>query len=403
MKTNFSMLFYMKKQKNYASGDSPIYLRITVNGNRVEITTGQECKPENWNPKTGRLTGTKEDTKRFNAYLDNLQAMVYRAHKDLAQADLPITAESIRNKFQGKDTATHTLLEAVKNHNKKMKALVGKQYTIGTLKRFEILERHLQAFMLEKHKVSDVEIKEINHAFISDFEFYLRTENSCANNTAIRYLKNFGKIIRICLNLKWIDNDPMFGYKLKSKPVERPFLSEEEIQRIAQKQFSTARLLQVRDVFLFCCFTGLAYADVQKLKLSNITKGVDGNHWIFTNRKKTNIRAAIPLLPSAMTILDRYAENEYCVVKDRAMPVASNQKMNEYLKEIATLCEIDKPLSSHIARHTFATTVTLLNGVPIESVSKMLGHTNIRTTQIYAKVLDIKVGADMALLRDKYQ
>ncbi|MBC8988473.1 site-specific integrase [Pedobacter sp. N36a] len=177
-----------------------------------------------------------------------------------------------------------------------MKALVGKQYAIGTLKKFEILERHLQAFMLEKHKVSDVEIKEINHAFINDFEFYLRTENSCANNTAIRYLKNFRKIIHICLNLKWIDNDPMFGYKLKSKPVERPFLSEYEIQRIAQKQFNTARLLQVRDLFLFCCFTGLAYADVQKLKLSNITKGVDGYHWIFTNRKKTNIRSAIPLL-----------------------------------------------------------------------------------------------------------
>lgn len=205
------------------------------------------------------------------------------------------------------------------------------------------------------------------------------------------------------MSLKWIDRDPMFGYKLKSKAVERSFLSEDEIQRIAEKQFITERLIQVRDVFLFCCFTGLAYSDVQKLKLSNITKGIDGNRWIFTNRKKTNTRSAIPLLPSAIAILDRYSNNAFCINKDRAMPVSSNQKMNEYLKEIATLCEIDKPLSSHIARHTFATTVTLLNGVPIESVSKMLGHTSIRTTQIYAKVLDIKVSADMALLREKYQ
>lgn len=403
MKTNFSLLFYMKKQKNYISGDAPIYLRITVAGKRAEITTGRECEPKHWNSKTGRLTGTKEEVKNFNAYLDNLQAMLYQAHKQLTEAGDIITADSIKNKFLGKEEKTHTLLEAVKDHNLKMKALVGKEYAAGTLKRFEVLERHLSAFMQEKYKIADINIKKIDHAFISDFEFYLRTENSCAKNTAIRYLKNFGKIVRICMSLKWIDRDPMFGYKLKSKAVERSFLSEDEIQRIAGKQFSTERLIQVRDVFLFCCFTGLAYSDVQRLKLSNITNGIDGNRWIFTNRKKTNTRSAIPLLPSAIAILDRYSNNAFCINKDRAMPVSNNQKMNEYLKEIAALCEIDKPLSSHIARHTFATTVTLLNGVPIESVSKMLGHTSIRTTQIYAKVLDIKVSADMALLREKYQ
>ncbi|WP_316814784.1 site-specific integrase [Pedobacter nyackensis] len=403
MKTNFSLLFYMKKQKNYTSGNAPIYLRITVAGKRAETTTGRECEPERWNSKTGRLIGTKEEVKSFNAYLDNLQAMVYQAHQTLTEAGSIITADGIKHVFLGKDEKIHTLLEAVKDHNKKMKALVGKEYAGGTLKRFEVLERHLSAFIQEKYNISDVNIKKVDNAFISDFEFYLRTENNCANNTAIRYLKNLGKIIRISMSLKWIDKDPMFGYKLKSKAVERPFLSEDELQRIAEKQFSTERLLQVRDVFLFCCFTGLAYADVQKLKLSDITKGIDGNRWIFTNRKKTGTRSAIPLLPSAAMILDRYSDNPYCIKNDRTMPVSSNQKMNEYLKEIAALCEIDKPLSSHIARHTFATTVTLLNGVPIESVSKMLGHTSIRTTQIYAKVLDIKVSADMALLREKYQ
>jgi site-specific recombinase XerD len=403
MKTNFSLLFYMKKQKNYLSGDAPIYLRITVGGKRSEITTGRVCEPKQWNSKSGRLNGTKDDVKIFNGYLDNLQAMVYRAHKLLTEAGLEITAESIKNKFSGKEEKTNTLLEAVKDHNAKMKALVGKEYALGTLKRFEVMERHLSAFMLQKYNIADISIKKIDHAFISDFEFYLRTENSCANNTAIRYLKNFGKIIRICISLKWMDADPMLGYKLKSKPVERPFLTEDELQRIAEKQFSTERLLRVRDVFLFCCFTGLAYADVHKLKLSDVSKGIDGNRWIFTNRKKTGTRSAIPLLPNAIAILDRYSENAYCINQDKAMPVSSNQKMNEYLKEIATLCEIDKPLSSHVARHTFATTITLLNGVPIESVSKMLGHTSIRTTQIYAKVLDIKVSADMALLRGKYR
>jgi site-specific recombinase XerD len=403
MKTNFSLLFYMKKQKNYTKGASPIYLRITVAGKRAETTTGRQCEPERWNAKTGRISGTKEDARSFNAYLDNLQGQVYQAHKDLTEANEAITADSIKNRFLGKEEKTHTLLEAIKDHNQKMKALIGKAYASGTFDRFEVLERHVTSFMQEKYRAADINIKKIDHGFVSDFEFYLRTEKSCAHNTAIKYLKNLGKILRICVSLKWIDRDPMFGYKLRSKNVERPFLSEDELQRIATKQFSTEWLLKVRDIFLFCCFTGLAYADIQKLKLSNITKGIDGNRWIFTNRKKTNTRSAIPLLPSAVTILDRYADNPYCVNSDKALPVATNQKMNEYLREIATLCGIDKELSMHIARHTFATTVTLLNGVPIESVSKMLGHTNIRTTQIYAKVLDIKVSTDMALLREKYK
>ncbi len=403
MKTNFSLLFYMKKQKNYQNGDAPIYLRITVAGKRAEITTGRECNPERWNSKTGRLTGTKDEVKSFNGYLDNLQAMVYQAHQTLTEERNVISAESIKNQFLGKEEKVHTLLEAVRDHNKKMKALIGKEYSDGTLKRFEVLERHLTAFIQEKYKATDFNIRSIDHAFISDFEFYLRSVNSCANNTAVRYLKNLGKIIKITMRLKWIDKDPMFGYKLKSKPVERPFLTEDELLCISEKQFGTDRLSQVRDAFVFCCFTGLAYSDIQKLKLSDIGKGVDGKQWIFTNRKKTGTRSAIPLLSTALDILDRYAHHPYCLKNDKAIPVGSNQKMNEYLKEIATICGINKPLSSHIARHTFATTVTLLNGVPIESVSKMLGHTNIRTTQIYAKVLDTKVSADMAMLREKFR
>jgi site-specific recombinase XerD len=403
MKTNFSLLFYMKKQKNYQNGAAPIYLRITVAGKRAEITTGRECEPERWNSKAGRISGTKEDAKSLNAYLDNLQGMIYDAHKSLTEDKLAVTAESIKCKFLGKEEKSHTLLEAIKDHNQKMEALVGKEYAGGTLKRFEVLERHVELFLQYKYHIADIDIKKIAHEFISDFEFYLRTEKKCANNTAVKHVKNLGKIVRICISNKWIDRDPLFGYKFKTKKVDRAFLSGEELQIMADKQFATQRLSQVRDVFILCCYTGLAYSDVQRLKLSNIIKGIDGNQWICINRKKTDTRSAIPLLPAAMSILEKYSDNPYCVNNDRAMPVASNQKMNEYLREIATLCTINKPLSSHIARHTFATTVTLLNGVPIESVSKMLGHTNIRTTQQYAKVLDIKVSADMALLREKYQ
>lgn len=393
----------MKKQKNYTGGTAPIYLRITVAGKRSETTTSRECEPGKWNPKAGRMTGTKEDTKSFNAYLDNLQAKVYDAHKALTESNTPATAENIRDRFLGRtEQSGHTLLKAIKDHNNKLAALVGKEYAAGTLARFEVLERHMSAFLEFRYKTKDINIKDIDHAFISEFEFYLRTEKKCATNTAVKYLKNMGKIIRICLSNKWLDRDPMFGYKLKSKKVERAFLTHEELQEITKKEFRTERLSQVRDIFLFCCYTGLAYADIHKLQHSHISKGIDGKQWVFTNRKKTGSRTAIPLFQSAIAILERYRDNPYCLNTGQVLPVNSNQKMNEYLKELATVCGITKPLSMHIARHTFATTVTLLNGVPIESVSKMLGHTNIRTTQIYAKVLDIKVSADMAAVSDKY-
>lgn len=184
--------------------------------------------------------------------------------------------------------------------------------------------------------------------------------------------------------------------------MDRVILNEDEMKRLAAKHFLTERLTHVRDVFLFCCFTGLSYSDVQSLRTIDVVKGVDGRQWITINRTKTNVRSSVPLLPTALEILERYAHHPFCVYHNKALPIISNQKMNEYLKEIATLCGIDKPLSSHIARHTFGTTVTLLNGVPIESVSKMMGHTNIRTTQQYAKVLDIKISKDMEVLHQKY-
>lgn len=401
MKANFSLLFYLKKQKNYIDGNAPIYMRITVNGKRAELTTGRSCDPDRWNAKAGRVKGTKEESKLLNAYLDQLQGSVYNAHESLIKADEMITADTLKNKHLGKSVEFHTLLEAVKDHNDKMEVLVGKEFVQGTLNRYKVLESHLKSFVQLKYKVTDVDIKRIDQSFINDFDFYLRSDKSCSNNYVVKNVKNFGKIIQICLANGWIERNPFLGYKGKTKNVSRHYLSKEELQKIAAKQFASERLGQVRDVFLFCCFTGLAYVDVFKLKTEHISKGNDGERWIFTNRQKTKTRSAIPLLPTAIKIINKYTDHPVCVNKGSLLPVPSNQKMNEYLKEIAELCKIDKKLTSHIARHTFATTVTLSNGVPIESVSKMLGHTNIRTTQHYAKVLDIKVGADMALLKKK--
>jgi integrase len=402
MKTNFSLLFYLKRPKDYTTGVAPIYLRITVNGKRAELATGKECEPEQWNSKTGHIRGTKEDTKTCNAYLDKMKAGVTAVYTTLFLQDDEVTTESVKCKYLGKAEKPHTLVEAIILHNKNMKALVGKDYAPGTLKRFEVLERHVLDFLSFHYRKNDINIKSIEHEFISAFDFYLRTEKANTNNTAIKHLKNLGKIVRICMSNKWISADPFFGYKLKSKDVHRNYLTAIELQKIAEKEFTTVRLSQVRDFFLFSCYTGLSYADVQNLKPSDIGIGADGERWIVTYRQKTNTRAAIPLLPVAQEILDRYKDHPVCINQGKALPISSNQKMNEYLLEIAALAGVEKTLGNRIAKRTFATTVTLMNGVPIESVSKMLGHTNLRTTQLYAKILDEKVADDMAPLRKMF-
>lgn len=254
-----------------------------------------------------------------------------------------------------------------------------------------------------KYNISDIDITKIDHAFITDYEFWLRSVRNCVNNTAVKYIKNFNKIIKICLANDWLDKNPFANYKSKVKEVERLFLTEDEIQALMNKEFKTERLILVRDIFLFSCFTGLAYIDVKNLTKSHISIGIDGEKWIFTHRQKTESASKIPILPVTQMIIDKYKNHPECINKDKLLPILTNQKMNAYLKEIADICEIEKDLTFHIARHTFATTVTLTNGVSIESVSKMLGHKNLRTTQHYAKVLDRKVSEDMEVLRNKFK
>ena len=403
MKTNFSMLFYLKKQKNYTSGLAPVYLRITVEGQRAEVTTNRECEAEKWNSHSGRAIGTKENIKSLNAFLDNLQSDAYEAHRYLHENGKLITAESLKNRMLGKSEKSYLLIELFKVHNNRVASLVGKGFAPATHKRYETSLRHTQAFLKFQFGVSDINIEKVDNAFINDYDYYLRTTNKCNNNSTIKYIKNLGKIIRICLSNGWIIKNPFLNYKGKIKTVNRVYLTEEEIQRMADKCFDIDRLSQVRDVFLFCCFTGLAYVDIKKLKISEITKGVDGGLWIITNRQKTDTRSAIPLLPMATKLIKKYSNHPLCISKGMPLPVPSNQKMTGYLKEIAEICGIQKTLTSHIARHTFATTVTLSNGVPIETVSKMLGHSSIKQTQHYAKILDLKVSSHMLLLKQKLE
>jgi site-specific recombinase XerD len=252
-----------------------------------------------------------------------------------------------------------------------------------------------------KYGVSDMNVKKLNYEFVSDYEFWLKTARNCNHNTTMKYIANFRKIVNRCIKNGWLEKDPFFGFKMTKKEVIPEFLTEHQLQTISTKKFETERLTQVRDIFLFCCFTGLAFADVKKLKSSEISIGIDCSKWIFTNRQKTETLSRIPLLPIALEILEQYKDHPACLNTGKALPVLSNQKYNKYLKEIAGICAISKKLTTHTARHTFATTVTLSNGVPIESVSKMLGHKNLKTTEHYAKVLDRKISNDMNQLKDK--
>jgi site-specific recombinase XerD len=402
MNATISILFYLKRAKANAQGLAPIFQRITINGKRLDNSTGKFVDPSKWHPEMSKMRGNSEEARLINGHLDNLRTKILIAEKELNKKDIPVNLETLKNVLLGTKERPRLLVPIFQDHNNKMKELVGKEYAQGTLDRYTTSLRHTIEFLQWKHKVSDIELNKIDHAFITDYEFFLRSVRNFANNTTVKYIKNFTKIIKICLDNDWMDKNPFSKYKSKLREVERVYLSEVEIQNIINKDFKTERLSLVRDIFLFSCFTGLAYIDVKNLTKSHISMGIDGDKWIFTHRQKTESASKIPVLPVTQMIIDKYTDHPQAINKEKLLPILSNQKMNAYLKEIAAVCEIEKELTFHIARHTFATTVTLTNGVPIESVSKMLGHKNLKTTQHYAKVLDKKVSEDMKILRDKF-
>ena len=403
MDNPISILFYLKRVKVNAQGLAPIFQRITINGRRLENSTGKFVEPDKWHSEMSKMKGTSEEARSINGHLDNLKSKILNLEKNLIKKDIPVNFESFKNELSGKKERERMLIPIFQEHNRKIKELVGQEYAPGTLERYETSLKHTINFLLWKYNLTDINIEKIDHAFIMEYEFYLRSERKCANNTAVKYIKNFHKIINQCLSNGWLNKDPFSNYKAKVKEVVRDFLSEAEIEQMINKEFVTDRLEIVRDIFVFSCFTGLAYIDVKQLTLDNISLGIDGDKWIFKNRQKTDTASKIPLLPMAQEIIDKYTEHPVCKNEKRLLPILTNQKMNAYLKEIADVCGIKKDLTFHIARHTFATTITLSNGVPLETVSKMLGHTSLKTTQHYAKILDKKISEDMMILKSKFK
>ena len=402
MKAKITLHFYAKSTKANSVGLFPIYVRLTVNGQRFEYSTKKFIQSSKWSNELSRMKGNSEEARSINNLLDFIKSRINDIQFELLKNNISLNIEEFKNRILGTKERERLLIPIFQEHNRKIKELIGLEYAAGTLERYETSLKHTKDFLSWKYNLTDINIEKIDHAFITEYEFYLRSERKCANNTAVKYIKNFHKIINQCMANGWLNKDPFSNYKAKVKDVERVYLTEEEIQAIINKDFKIERVAMVRDIFVFSCFTGLAYIDVKQLTKNNISLGIDGDKWIFKNRQKTDTTSKIPLLPMAQEIINKYENHPVCTNEDRLLPILSNQKMNAYLKEIADLCEINKDLTFHIARHTFATTITLSNGVPLETVSKMLGHTSLKTTQHYAKILDKKISEDMMILKSKF-
>lgn len=403
MQSTFSLLFYIKRSKADSNGMANVYLRITVNGKRAELSIRRKVGIMKWNSKSARAIGYSQESQDLNRFMEVISNKIFKIHQRLVEESRLISSIEIRDIYQGKEGKQKMLLEIFENHNIQVENLIGIDFALNTLKRYKTIKAHLESYILKEYNLEDTPVKSVDYKFIMGFEYYLKTVRNCTHNSAIKYITNLKKIIRIAYVHDWITKDPFANWKARIKIVDREFLSEEEIQSIVEKEFTIKRLDQVRDIFIFSCFTGLAYADVKKLNKDHVVIGIDGERWIKTFRTKTDTRSNIPILPMAQAVLDKYKEDAFAISSNLLLPVLSNQKMDAYLKEIADVCGINKNLTFHLARHTFATTVTLTNGVPIESVSKMLGHKSLKTTQHYAKILDRKVSDDMNKLRKVFE
>lgn len=398
---SYNLIFFIRKSRSEKNTNSLIYLRITINGSRAQMSISRTIPLNRWNSSKGRAKGTSKESKEINDHIEKLTYNLNKIHQKFMDNAQLITPNKMIRALNGVDHSDRKALEVFKEHNENLDQLIGKDISKASAQRYWTCHNHLQQFIREQFNEKDYRLKDIDYSFITKFEHFLKTKRNCNHNSALKYVNNFKKIIRIALANKWMTHDPLINYRVKFEPVEREFLSQEEVDTLWTKELHFDRLILVRDMFVFSCYTGLAYSDVEKLSKSDISLGIDGSRWIRINRTKTGTKSSIPLLPVAEQILERYADHPEVENSERVIPVFSNQKSNAFLKEIAIMCGITKPLTTHLARHTFATTITLTNGVPIETVSRMLGHQSLRTTQHYAKIVDRKISDDMNILKVK--
>ena len=377
-------------------------MKININGNRVVMNLQRSINPNDWDSARARALGRTNEARIFNEYLETIRVKAHKKFTELLAYTDEVTPQMLRDAILGvKSAKSKQIIDIWQDYVADLFKLIGKEVTRATYQKHSRAMRYFEEFLRKKYQASDVSIKSVNYQMIQQFSIFLKTHKECNHNTTIKFLQNLKTVTRLSIRSGWLLKDPFNGISLTLKEVDRPYLSHEEIERLIAFNSPFDRLNRVRDFFVFSCFTGLAYIDVSKLKRSEIEGNEESGFWIRTRRQKTGGRANIPLLDIPMSIINNYSRLELLRANDPILPILSNQKMNAYLKELADLCGIEKQLSFHVARHTFATTVTMMNGVPIETVSKMLGHKNLQSTQHYARIVDKKVGDDMKLLAAK--
>jgi len=398
----FSTLFWLHKAKMNSKGFAPIWARITIDGRRAECSTKKYILPEHWDAEKGEAKTQCPDAKVINDYLLNRKAEINKRYNILLTTMEYVSAEDVKENLKGDKVKIKTFFEVYdefkKFHEKRMEK---KELSPGRFKRLEITYGKCKKFISYQYKKRDLPLDQVQHPFIVQFHHYLVTEDNLGNNTAMKHAKDLKQVLEYATTMRYLVANPLRAFRCKTKKVKRTYLDQAELDRLASVQFSTERLEQVRDCFLFSCYSGYAFSDAKALTPESISIGIDGGKWILRDRQKTDNAENVPLLPQALQIIEKYKDHPYCLSKNRLLPIKSNVHYNEYLKEVADLASINKRLTTHVARHTFATTICITNGVPIETVKELLAHDDIRTTQIYAEAVPVKVSADMKTLRKK--
>ncbi|MEO8887307.1 MAG: site-specific integrase [Mucilaginibacter sp.] len=403
MKINeeLSILFWLKRGKSTKDGQVPIYVRITINGNRDGFASGKKIDPQFWDEDNAVAEKACPDHKAINSYITKVKADLERCYNQVAATQKKITAAMVKEAYLPKATIQKTLNAAFELHNQEFSGRVKKgKASAGTLARYERLPKKCQAFMKSKYKVNDIALEEIQLGFAVNFYHFLIMDD-IGENAAMKYVKTLKQVIDRAVKEGWIKYNTIAHFKCTYDAPEREYLEMAEIMNLYNKGLPLKRLEEVRDVYIFCCFTGFAYETCYNLQPDNIFNGMDGKPWISKDRQKTGVMETVPLMPIPLAIIEKYARHPYCVENNKLLPVNSNYRYNAYLKELADICGIKKHLTTHTARHTFATTVTLENDVPLETVGKMLGHKDLRSTQIYAKITRRKLSNNMQALQDK--
>ncbi len=401
-RTTFSALFYIQKTRLTRKGEAPILLRVTISGTRAVCSTNLKVNPDLWNSTAEKAKGRDRNSNELNQHLDAIKAKISQIHRQLEMDEKEFDAQTIVDIYQGKNNKTKVmLLELFSEHNDRCRKLMGKDMAPGTVQRYETSLKLTRQFIQHQFGKDDIPVEDVDHKFIKDYEFFFKTVRNCSHNTTVKYLKNFKKIINIAIVNEYISRDPFINIHFSLEQIDKDFLTEEELLTIYHKKFFIERLSQVRDFFVFACYTGLAFSDLKGLHKEHLIKDGEGHLWIRKKRQKTKNMCNIPLLDIPLQIIEKYKDHPQCATSERVLPVISNTKMNAYLKEIADVCGINKRISTHTARHTFATSIGLANGVSIENVAKMLGHSNIKITQHYARALDKSIMNDMLCVNEK--